>query len=191
MLEKKSLFVIGDSIASYYGPYLKKMVNPIFNYGQIAKNGGDSSMVLEYLKEQLREIEKYGVLLFNCGLHDIKTNPRTKKRQVNIQKYKKNLNTILGLMSKIGVSPIWVNTTPVEDKRHNVSKEFKRYNKDVVKYNKIAERIMKESKVAIIDLYTFTKNLGKDVYCDGVHFKEKVRVLQAAFIAGNLFAKFK
>lgn len=43
---------------------------------------------------------------------------------------------------------------------------------------------MREHKVPIIDLYFFTKNLGEDIHIDGVHFKNKIRALQAAFIAG-------
>ena len=36
----------------------------------------------------------------------------------------------------------------------------------------------------MIDLYTFTRNLGPDLYCDHVHFHEHVREKQGAFVAG-------
>jgi hypothetical protein len=62
-MDKKTVFVIGDSISIHYGPFLKKMVNEKYNYDRkgnmedalknldkaIGANGGDSSMVLEYL----------------------------------------------------------------------------------------------------------------------------------------------
>jgi len=38
----------------------------------------------------------------------------------------------------------------------------------------------------VIDLYTFTSNLGNDLYCDHVHFHDYIRRQQAAFIAGWL-----
>ena len=115
--------------------------------------------------------------------------PETQKRQVDIQEYEKNLNAILILMREIGVYPVWVSTTPVDDDRHNTMvKEFQRHDKDVVEYNNTAKRIMGNHNVPVIDLYTFSKNLGKDIYCDHVHFKEEVRMLQAAFIAGRLFS---
>jgi hypothetical protein len=40
--------------------------------------------------------------------------------------------------------------------------------------------------IPIIDLHTFTRNLGLDLYCDHVHFHEAVRAQQAAFLAGWL-----
>ncbi len=54
-------------------------------------------------------------------------------------------------------------------------------------YNAIAESVMNNNKIPIIDLYSFTLNLGDDPYCDHVHFKENIRQLQAAFIAGWLY----
>jgi hypothetical protein len=45
---------------------------------------------------------------------------------------------------------------------------------------------MKDAGVHTIDLYTFTRNLGDDVFCDHVHFNENVSSMQAAFIAGYL-----
>jgi len=40
--------------------------------------------------------------------------------------------------------------------------------------------------VPVIDLNTFTLNLGADLYCDHVHYHEPIREKQAAFIAGWL-----
>lgn len=50
---------------------------------------------------------------------------------------------------------------------------------------------MKQSNVPIIDLYTFTANLGTDLYCDHVHFHDPIRQKQASFIAGWLAAFIK
>jgi len=82
---------------------------------------------------------------------------------------------------------IWVRTTPVIDERHNrLNTLFRRFEADVETYNAIADRIMREHTVPIIDLFTFTRNLGSDVYVDHVHFTDEVRAQQAAFIAGCL-----
>lgn len=43
---------------------------------------------------------------------------------------------------------------------------------------------MREYNISCIDIHNFTKKLGADIYSDHVHFKEEVRKLQAAFIAG-------
>jgi hypothetical protein len=92
------------------------------------------------------------------------------------------------LAQPAGLQLIWVRTTPVDTKQHNShSSEFFRFAEDVIAYNQIADRIMLEHQVPLIDLYTFTRNLGMDLYCDHVHFREEIRMLQAAFIVGNLW----
>ena len=51
-------------------------------------------------------------------------------------------------------------------------------------YNAAADGVMAAAGVPMIDLYTFTRNLGPDLYCDHVHFHEHVREKQGAFVAG-------
>ena len=202
----KTLFVLGDSISIHYGPYLKKNLNKLFNYDRkregkqtledldnpVGANGGDSKMILQYLREQSAEEFKHDILLLNCGLHDIKTCPKTNKKQVRIEEYVENLQEILTLLCEMGRNMVWINTTPVDDKQHNSKmKEFKRYNKDVVNYNKRADKLMRENKTPVIDLYSFTMNLGRDIYIDGAHFKDRIRKLQAAFIAGYLYTFYQ
>jgi len=58
-----------------------------------------------------------------------------------------------------------------------------------IAYNDVADRVMREAGVPVMDLYTFTCNLGTDLYCDHVHFHSHVREKQAAFIAGWLYAR--
>ena len=82
---------------------------------------------------------------------------------------------------------IWIGLTPVIDEVHNSRKTgFLRFSEDVAVYDNNAKAIMKEHNIPYIDIYSLTKNLGMDIYCDHVHFKEDVRKLQAAFIAGYL-----
>jgi hypothetical protein len=84
-----------------------------------------------------------------------------------------------------------VRTTPIDDERHNGrGVGFKRYDRDVVLYNEVADAVMGKCGVPVIDLYAFTKSLRRDVYADHAHFTEAVRALQAAFIAGHLCSLF-
>lgn len=196
------LYVIGDSISMQYGPFLEKYVQEFWQYdrksddGQAAKNldvpvganGGDSRMVLEYLK--LKTADKTfqpDVLLLNCGLHDIKRLPETNAIQVDSISYRKNLEAIYQLLAKRNIRLVWMRITDVDDERHNTrSKAFKRYARDLNAYNAIADGIMRKHRVPVIDLYTFTRNLGSEHFIDHVHYDESARSLQAAFIAGFL-----
>ncbi|QHV94131.1 SGNH/GDSL hydrolase family protein [Spirosoma endbachense] len=196
------LYVIGDSISMRYGPFLEKYVQGVWQYdrksddGQAAKNldvpvganGGDSRMVLEYLK--LKAPDKSfqpDVLLLNCGLHDIKRLPETNAIQVDSVSYRKNLEAIYQLVHKRSIRLIWMRTTAVEDERHNSrSKAFKRYARDLDAYNAIADEVMHRHGVPIIDLYTFTRSLGSKHFVDHVHYDDPAMQLQAAYIAGYL-----
>jgi lysophospholipase L1-like esterase len=200
------LFVLGDSISIQYGPYLEQYLTGRFHYARKQgtepalqhldpphdANGGDSSQVLAYL----RAMQVHGgipadVLLLNCGLHDLRTIPAMDDKQVTPTQYEANLLAIIETARAMGLKVIWVRTTPVVDEMHNAGRpdtEFHRYAADCDVYNSIADGVMRLTNVPSIDLYTFTRNLGPDVYCDHVHFHEHVREKQAAYIAGWLEA---
>ena len=200
----KSLYVLGDSISMHYGPYLDTYLRGLMAYARKSgedealldldmpqgANGGDSAMVLGYLRARaVSNPIKADLLLFNCGLHDIKTDIATGAKQVPIGRYVANLEAIVSEIRRMGPSPVWVRTTPCDGEIHNArKKDFHRFSRDVVEYNAVADGIMAAQGVPSLDLYTFTTNLGPDLYCDHVHFQEGVREKQAAFLAGALTA---
>jgi hypothetical protein len=107
---------------------------------------------------------------------------------VSLEAYEENLAAIVHLAVGWGVPTVWTRTTPVDDERHNTRQSgFYRYNRDVLLYNEVADRVVRGAGFPLVDLYTLTRSLGDDVYVDHVHFVERVRALQAAFIAGHLF----
>ncbi len=202
----KKVFIVADSISIHYHPYLKKMAQGVFDYGRKegilealkdmdnadvdGANGGDSSMVLEYLRRQFEKPDfNPDYLVLNCGLHDVKIDPDTNKKQISQQQYKENLEQVLELARNNNTNIIWINSTPIDDNRHNtLNKDFLRFNKDVIQYNKIAGELFKDAGCPIIDLYDFTSKLNDDLYCDHAHYNEPVREKQAYFIAGYISA---
>jgi lysophospholipase L1-like esterase len=201
--ELPKLFLVGDSISIYYTPILeadlageanlsrKMSVAPEsipVQLGDPNVQGGNSRMVLEYLRGRFQDEGFHPeVVLVNCGLHDIKRVPKTNAIAIDAAEYQANLKAIEGLVRSHHAKLVWISTTPVDDARHNaLSKEFFRYNADVVRYNEIAARLFKSTDVPIIDLYTFTAHFGNGHYIDHVHFDEPTRALQAAYIAGFL-----
>ncbi|WP_291563529.1 MULTISPECIES: SGNH/GDSL hydrolase family protein [unclassified Clostridium] len=193
--------MIGDSISIHYGPYLREMIKDKFSYDRkrgvehalvdldkpVGANAGDSSMVLEYLQEERDLGRRYDTLAINCGMHDLRRDRESNRVQIEIDKYKSNLEEIVKISKEISNEVIWISLTPIIDEIHNRRKAgVLRYSSEVEKYNEVSTLVMKEDNVKIIDLYNFTKNLGGDIYCDHVHFKDEVRRLQGAFIAGYL-----
>lgn len=198
------IYIIGDSISIHYGPYLQQQLSGVMEYARKegeseallnldkpqGANGGDSSLVLAFVQAQaMAGGFDADLLLVNCGLHDIKTDPGTGKKQVAIAEYEKNLRALVAVTAKLRPRLVWIRTTPCDERVHNTPRMgFHRFAADCDAYNAVADRIMREAGVPVIDLCTFTRNLGPDLYCDHVHFHVHVREKQAAFIAGWLAA---
>jgi lysophospholipase L1-like esterase len=199
----RKIFIIGDSISIQYGPFLEKMTAGSFDYARkegteealenldipVGANGGDSSMVLAYLKYKLQEPDfSPDTILLNCGLHDIKVENDDGRHQVEIDAYRKNLQAILKLIKEKGIDFIWIRSTPVVEHIHNSRVGFKRYSEDIQAYNRVADEIFADCP--IIDLYYFTLKYGEEAFCDHVHYKENIREIQAAYICGFLNALY-
>lgn len=201
------IYVVGDSISMHYGPFLARDLQGVMTYARKTEaeeaalkldpphtaNGLDSDRVRAFLHARA---EAGGLdadlLLVNCGLHDIKTDPATGVKPVPLNRYRDNLRALVALAAPLGVTLVWMRTTPCDEAVHNrADMAFHRFAADVVAYNRAADAIMVELGVPEIDLYTLTQNLGlrgEALYADHVHFPEHVREKQAAFIAGWLAA---
>jgi len=197
----KQLFVIGDSISCYYGIHLEKMLTGLMAYDRKGRshrladlddctdgvNGGDSAMVLTYLNEVIgQDWFAPDILLLNCGLHDTKRDQETGQLQIPLPAYTVNLERIIALLLQEGILPIWVRTTPLNSnsrKPENVAVWHEP--EDIDAYNAAADRIMTGHSVPIIDLFSFTVNLGADIYLNGtdhLHFNDVAAAQQAAFL---------
>lgn len=198
--------LVGDSISILYAPYLKEYIDDCFNLrlkgnqsdaiinldNPKGANAGNSRMILDYLKHFKETDVSFNddIILLNCGLHDIKTDPANNKKAVSIYEYKSNLSSIYQIIKKLNKKLIWINTTPVNDSIHN-SKQvgFYRYDKDVENYNSIADSFFTEHNVPIIDLYSFQNLFQKKHILIVFHFKPKYAQLQAKYIAEFILNK--
>lgn len=198
--ERKKLFLLGDSMALKYGGFLKEYLKDVYTIQRkgseetalrnldvpVDANGGDSRMVLSYLRNMVKEKDFHpDLLVLNCGAHDIKRDKGTRHIAVDSVEYRNNLEEIYTLLKKRNIPLIWVRSTEVVDSIHNVPNlPFKRFAADLEQYNRIADDVFSKHDIPIIDLYGFTKRLGDDRYADHVHYIISVSKLQAAYIAG-------
>ncbi|HDK7157802.1 TPA: SGNH/GDSL hydrolase family protein [Clostridium botulinum] len=196
----KSILLIGDSISLGYTNYLKKELKSKYNLcrvGNIEKsflnletpeysNCGDSTKVINILKNEVKAGNYYDILLINCGLHDIRRTRKTFEIQVPIECYKENLIIILNLSKIISNKVMWITTTPVIDSIHNDRDVgYLRYNSDVIQYNEAAKTVFKGEN--LIDLYYYVDEFNLYKYQDHVHFIDEVYKLQAKYISKFLF----
>ena len=204
-----NIFLIGDSISLDYGEFINDFVDEGINvYGKpgvdeayenldipVAGNGGDSSMILSYINEvkdtMLMDCDYF---FFNCGLHDVKHDKETGEIQVGLEDYIKNLHSIIDFMEERNKPVVFINTTPAATERYTPDFDFYRITEDVPVYNEAAEKVMEERNIPLIDLYGFTKALkleGDDLFRDHTHFRDNVRKLHAAYMAGQINAFVK
>lgn len=201
----REVFVLGDSISMHYGPFLKAMLEGVFRYDRkggageslidlekpAGANGGDSSVVLAYLQWLRDGGRKLDILLVNCGLHDIRTDPLSGAKQIPPDKYFLNLERIINLSLSLSNQMIWIRTTDAQEHIHNErERTVHRFHADVAAYNEMADKVMKSRGIPIIDLYRFTRTFGEEAFCDHVHYAEPVRRQQAAFLAGYIEGRF-
>lgn len=202
------VFVLGASLTIQFGPFLEKELEGKFHYdrkrdtaGERAEddldyprgaNAGDSSMVLAYLKYRCdHDPIPADILVLNCGLHDLKTDPLTGKKQVGIEQFEANMGEIPKVVAAMGLKLAWLRITPVVDEIHNArSKNFHRFSKDVAAYSAIADRLMSAAGAEIIDLYSVCARQVPDALVDHIHYNEAARREQAAFIAGELERRY-
>jgi len=196
-----TLFVLGDSISIHYGPYLQQASTGFLQYDRkqgapgveennmdvaTGANGGDSSMVLAYLKQRNSSAPlRSQFLLLNCGLHDIKLSLETGQPQIPLANYEKNLRAILRETDRLPTTLIWVRITPVIDEIHNTRcPSFRRTAQDVHAYNQVADQVM--AAHPILDLHQFSAQFGPEAFLDHIHFTPAVRKKQGTFIAEYL-----
>ncbi|MCF7687364.1 MAG: SGNH/GDSL hydrolase family protein [Cephaloticoccus sp.] len=198
------VYVLGDSISIHYGPFLQQHLRGVMDYARkvgedearlnldepAGANGGDSMRILTFLEAKSRAggIDA-DVILVNCGLHDIRTNPQTGAKQITPEHYAENLRAIIATVATMPPKLVWIRSTAFDEAVHNSrGVGFHRHLTDLEAYNAIADAIMRGAEVPVIDLHGFTLNLGPDLYCDHAHFHESIREKQAAYIAGWLQA---
>jgi len=197
------VFVIGDSISLDYDRSLARHLAPRFVYDRKrddgsgtsvdlddpkGANGGDSRMVLEYVRRRReRNPIAADLLVLNCGLHDLRTDPVSQEKRIPLAEYGANLRAILDEAAAMGLGVAWVRITPVDERLHNARcQKFHRFAADVDAYNRTADEVMRAAKVPLIDLHAFTLPLMPGALIDHVHFNEFTREQQGAFIASSV-----
>lgn len=207
----KKLCTLGDSIAFGYREdlitFLSDELEILTKEGlkeaaqdlniPVGTNSGDSKMLYTYIDYENNQGRIcYDYVMFNCGLHDIKANIETGVQQILIGDYEKNLNKTIDIWEENNVKVFFVNSTPVIDEIHNsaenlLSNKIKRLRCDLLAYNKVAEKVMAERNVPVIDLFSFTDKFGAAAFRDHAHFHPEVIRLQAAYLAGAVKSLIK
>lgn len=175
------VLLIGDSISVGYTLPVRDLLKGKANLHRVPTNAGTTRVTLEHLSEWVGT-ERWDVIHFNCGLHDLRILPDG-TRQVSLEEYGRNLREIVARLRPMANILVWCSTTPVP----GTEQEPPRSNADVLAYNALARRIMIEENVLIDDLYTFalpqTDRIRKPF---NVHYTAKGYQVLAKQVAASL-----
>ena len=139
-----NVLLIGDSISIGYMLDARRALEGKANVFRPGTNCGPTTRGLEQLDSWLGD-RKWDVVHFNFGLHDLKfmgpngtnlADPKlpTNKRQVPLDEYVANLETIAKKLKATGATVIWRETTPVpEGASGRLPEDGPRYNEAAAK----------------------------------------------------------
>ncbi len=172
------VLIIGDSISMGYTPPLKELLKDEAYVEHPKENCQGTKFGVEKIDKWI-VTEPWDVIHFNFGLHDLKhVDPVTRinsekledPQQSNPKEYKANLEIIVKKLKATKAKLIWATTTPYPDKPSGPYRSAA----DVLKYNKIALKMMKKIKIPVNDLYSFIlPDMVALQLPNNVHFKKE------------------
>jgi lysophospholipase L1-like esterase len=194
-LKLPRVLLIGDSISMGYTLPLRELLAGKANLHRPPTNCGDTTRGIKSLDDWLGE-KKWDVIHFNFGLHDLKyvddkgtlVSVEKGKQVMSPEQYEKNLRQIVERLKKTNAKLIFATTTPVPDASAG------RVKGDEVKYNAVAEKVMKETGVEVDDLYGFVMAHPAMIQPRNVHYtkdgykalaEQAAKVIEKALLAGR------
>ena len=185
------VLLLGDSISIGYTLEVREALKGKANVHRPASNCGPTTTGLANIDSWLGD-RKWDVIHFNFGLHDLKytmkgsaglvdVNKEGASQQVPIEKYQKNLETLVTRLKKTGAQLIWCSTTPVPEGAKG------RYPSDPPKYNLAAKEVMDRLDVKTNDLFSFALARLPDIQLKAnVHFSKAGSKVLAKEVASKI-----
>lgn len=182
--QAKKLLVIGDSISIGYTPFLEKSLAPDILVTHNPGNGGSTVRGVQSVEKWL-DNRQWDVILFNFGLHDLvykdsanKYDVVNGKVSVSLEEYRRNLETIVGILRETTAKLYFVTTTTVPQNSAGRKVE------DPSKYNAVAQEVMKKNGIEVIDLYSASLTIHPQNSKPGnVHYTPEGYELLASYIS--------
>lgn len=167
----KNLLLIGDSIRMGYDKSVKKTLEGKANVIFPDENCRFASYVLRHFHEYLNDIkgEDIDVIHWNAGLWDC-LRLFEEEPQTPIDVYAYYIERICLRIKKICPKARVIFATSTKVLSEKMSKDFKRYNEEIEKYNETAVKIVGKYGFKVNDLYALSVTLPEEVHSDAVHY---------------------
>ena len=186
------VLILGDSISIGYTPVVTRLLEGKAAVSRPKANCGSTQTGLANLEKWLGD-QRWDVIHFNWGLHDLCYRHPESKVQGNRDKvrgtqavspveYERNLETLVARLQRTGARLVFASTTVVPEG------EAGRFTGDEVKYNAIAERVMKRHGIPVNDLHALSRAFGPEFFkgAGDVHFTPEGYARLAAQVAAAI-----
>jgi len=167
------IFLIGDSIRMGYDKYVRNVLAGTAEVYFSHENARFAAYTLRHFPEWIEaemDPKTVTVLHFNCGLWDtgryIDNDPFT-PLEVYIYYLRKIVEKMRIVCPRARI--IFATSTPVIEDRYDDPATFFRSNRDIIRYNEEAVKLMRSLNVKINDLHEVASRLSEKSYSDGTH----------------------
>lgn len=170
---KEDVLIIGDSISYGYTPFVTTNLSA-YEVVHTACSGRNSVNGMRYIDEWLNYRPHYKAIIFNFGIWD------TWNPNITIPMYTENIRTITAKILDSGLADhvYFAQTTLIIDTSPKS-----------VAIRSMAESIMIENNIPIIDLYTLSTGLSSYRF-DGVHYTDPAYQIIGDFISTRVLQDF-
>lgn len=158
MKKKIKVLLLGDSIRMGYEEYVKQGLGSNFETIYPEDNGRDVSTTLWQANQVFKNNEFFDVIHWNNGYWDMNIESPMTEAFHPVDEYQHFLVRMVKFFSQHTRKLVFANSLPVMDTGLDDTKTgliITYDNECITKYNKAAEKVMKEFNIPINDLYQF------------------------------------
>jgi len=179
--------LIGDSIRLNAQPFARRFLAPAYCVAAPLVNCESSHTVAANIGNWLEGTDP-DIVHINCGLHDIRHDPGCDRPVSSLGVYLANLRAIFGYLATTGARIIWATSTPINEGAHNRNKISRRYESDLLRYNRLSADLARDAGFEVNDMFEklSSTNFQALLLPDGVHFTPSGNELIGKFIAESV-----
>lgn len=178
------VLLLGDSISIGYTLDVRTALKGAANVHRPATNCSSTSHGLANLAAWLGA-GKWDVIHFNFGIHDAKLPPEG-VRHAPLDAYERNLRELVRRLRATGAKLVWASSTPIPN--GGVLAPDRRF-ADITTYNAVAEKVMRESGVAVNDLHAaIAPRFAQLARAGDLHYTAEGSALLAQHVAASIRA---
>ena len=190
---KKNIFLIGDSIRLGYCDATREALSNKAEVFYVSDNCRNTQYVITSLNawaNKFSDRTRVDMVQFNCGHWDIAHWRGGEFSLTSEDEYARNLQIIIDIISELFPHAKLVFATTTTMNPNGQQGINPRTNREISRYNEIAQVVARKNNVAINDLFAVTKEWDSSQYRDYCHFTDEANKVLGQAVATTLKSFF-